>query len=138
MWWSGCNRRAHASRTCCDVSSRCHRRKNCSFLLVPSPESRVPSLRGNMTRETGTGKYEQALTKCRHLDPVPTAVAHPCDETSLAGVVEAQANRLIAPILVGPTARIRDVAARHGIDLGTTRIVDAAHSHASAPKAVGL
>jgi phosphate acetyltransferase len=91
-----------------------------------------------MTREPGTGKYEQALTKCRHLDPVPTAVAHPCDETSLAGVFEAMANRLITPILVGPVSKIRDIAERHGIDLGKTRIVDAAHSHESAAKAVEL
>src|SRR5262245_29769082 len=138
MWWSGCNRRAHASRTCCDVSSRCHRRKNCSFLLVPSPESRVPSLRGNMTRETGTGKYERALTKCRHLDPVPTAVAHPCDQSSLEGAFEAAAEGLITPILVGPEAKIRDVAARNGIDVSKTRIVDAAHSHESAAKAVAV
>jgi phosphate acetyltransferase len=91
-----------------------------------------------MTRETGTGKYEQALTKTRHLDPIPTAVAHPCDETSLAGAFEAMANRLIIPILVGPEKKIRDVAQQHGIDLGNTRIVDAAHSHASAAKAVEL
>ena len=76
-----------------------------------------------MTRETGTGKYEQALTKTRHLDPIPTAVAHPCDETSLAGAFEAMANRLIIPILVGPEKKIRDVAQQHGIDLGKTRIV---------------
>ena len=75
-----------------------------------------------MTRETGTGKYEQALTKTRHLDPIPTAVAHPCDETSLAGAFEAMANRLIIPILVGPEKKIRDVAQQHGIDLGNTRI----------------
>jgi phosphotransacetylase len=91
-----------------------------------------------MTRETGTGKYEQALSRCRTLDPVTTAVAHPCDETSLAGAFEARANGLIIPILVGPAARIREVAARHGIDLGNTRIVDAAHSHDSATKAVAL
>ena len=86
----------------------------------------------------GTGKYEQALSRTRNLDPVPTAVAHPCDETSLAGAFEARANGLIIPILVGPAARIRDVASRHGIDLGNTRIVDAAHSHDSAAKAVAL
>ena len=91
-----------------------------------------------MTRETGTGKYERALTKCRHLDPVPTAVAHPCDQSSLAGAFEAAAEGLITPILVGPEAKIRDVAVRHGIDLGNTRIVDAAHSHESAAKAVAL
>ena len=91
-----------------------------------------------MTRETGTGKYEQALSRCRHLDPVPTAVAHPCDQASLAGAFEAQAHGLITPILVGPVTRIRDVAARHGIDLGNTRIVDTPHSHASAAQAVEL
>jgi phosphate acetyltransferase len=91
-----------------------------------------------MTRETGTGKYERALTKCRHLDPVPTAVAHPCDQSSLAGAFEAAAEGLITPILVGPEAKIRDVADRYGIDLGRTRIVDAAHSHESAAKAVAL
>src|SRR6187200_2867699 len=48
------------------------------------------------------------------------------------------ANRLIIPILVGPEKKIRDVAQQHGIDLGNTRIVDAAHSHASAAKAVEL
>jgi phosphate acetyltransferase len=91
-----------------------------------------------MTRETGTGKYERALTKCRHLDPVPTAVAHPCDESSLAGAFEAAAQGLITPILVGPANKIRDVANRHRLDLGKTRIVDAAHSHDAAAKAVEL
>jgi phosphotransacetylase len=91
-----------------------------------------------MSGQTGTGKYEQALTKCRHLDPIPTAVAHPCDENSLTGAFEAAANGLIVPILVGPEKKIREVADRHGIDLGKTRIVDAAHSHDAAAKAVAL
>jgi phosphotransacetylase len=39
---------------------------------------------------------------------------------------------------VGPAAKIREVAAANGIDLGATRIVDAAHSHESAAKAVEL
>jgi phosphate acetyltransferase len=91
-----------------------------------------------MTRETGTGKYEQALSRCRNLDPVPTAVVHPCDETSLAGAVEASAQGLIKPILVGPVTKIREVAGRHGIDVGKLRLVDAPHSHAAAAKAVEL
>jgi phosphotransacetylase len=91
-----------------------------------------------MTRESGTGKYERALTKCHHLDPVPTAVAHPCDESSLAGAFEAAAEGLITPILVGPAPKIQAVANRLGIDLNKTRIVDAAHSHDAAAKAVAL
>jgi phosphotransacetylase len=69
---------------------------------------------------------------------VPTAVAHPCELTALEGAVEAGAKGLIEPILVGPEAKIRDLAAKHRIDLSWARIVDAPHSHASADKAVEL
>jgi phosphotransacetylase len=91
-----------------------------------------------MTRESGTGKYEQLLERCRSLDPVPTAVAHPCEATALVAALEAGSKGLIAPILVGPAAKIQDVADRNGIDLGTATIVDAPHSHAAAAKAVEL
>ena len=63
-----------------------------------------------MTRETGTGKYEQLLTRCRNLAAIPTAVAHPCEETALAGAIEAGQHGLIEPILVGPAAKIREIA----------------------------
>ena len=49
--------------------------------------------------------------------PVSTAVAHPCDEVSLKGAVEAARLRLIVPILVGPTARIQ--AGRKAISIST-------------------
>jgi phosphate acetyltransferase len=91
-----------------------------------------------MTRETGTGKYEQLLARCSTLEPVPTAVAHPCEASALAGAIEAGEKKLITPILVGPAAKIREVAAAAGIQLGSVRIVDAAHSHESAAKAVAL
>jgi phosphate acetyltransferase len=76
--------------------------------------------------------------RCQGLTPVPTAVAHPCEETALAGAIEAAEKGLITPILVGPAAKIREIAAAHGIALGNARIVDTAHSHASAAKAVEL
>ena len=91
-----------------------------------------------MERVYGTGKYEALLERCRSLAPVPTAVAHPCDEMALAGAMEAAGKGLIRPILVGPAARIREVADANGIHLGQTRIVDAPHSHAAAAKAVEL
>ncbi len=91
-----------------------------------------------MTRETGTGKYEQLLVRCRSLEPVATAVVHPCEQTALAGAMEAGAKGLITPILVGPAEKIDTVAKQHGIELGKTRVIDAAHSHAAAAKAVEL
>ena len=91
-----------------------------------------------MILETGTGKYEQLLERCTNLEPIPTAVAHPCDASSLSGAVEAAELGLIVPILVGPLAKITETAKTLGIDLGRFRIVDAPHSHSSAAKAVEL
>src|SRR5690242_4251802 len=87
---------------------------------------------------TGTGKYEELLERCRAFEPIPTAVAHPCAATALAGALEAAAKGLIVPILVGPVAKITEVAKQANIDLGRTQIVDAPHSHASATTAVAL
>ena len=91
-----------------------------------------------MNSETGTGKYEQLLEKCKSMEPVPTAVAHPCEASALAGAVEAAEHGLIVPILVGPAAKIAVIAKTAGIDLGKFQIVDVPHSHASATKAVEL
>ena len=91
-----------------------------------------------MSQEPGTGKYEKLLERCARLEPVPTAVAHPCEATALAGAVEAAGLGLIAPLLVGPAAKIEETARAAGIDLGGLEIVDAEHSHASAATAVGL
>jgi phosphate acetyltransferase len=83
-------------------------------------------------------KYQRLLDHCKGLPPTPTAVAHPCDESSLRGAVDAARLGLIAPILVGPRARIEAVAKEHGIDIAGLPIVDAEHGEASAEKAVAL
>jgi phosphate acetyltransferase len=91
-----------------------------------------------MNREQGTGKYEQLLVRCRSLEPVRTAVAHPCESTALVAALEAGAKGLITPILVGPAAKIAEVARSSGLTIGQTEIVDAPHSNAAAAKAVEL
>ncbi|WP_407653162.1 bifunctional enoyl-CoA hydratase/phosphate acetyltransferase [Azospirillum isscasi] len=83
-------------------------------------------------------KYERLVAACRSIAPVPTAVVHPCDATSLGGAVDAAKEGFITPILVGPAARIRAVAQAEGIDIAPYEIVDAPHSHAAAAQAVGL
>jgi phosphate acetyltransferase len=83
-------------------------------------------------------KYLRLIDAAQKLSPVITAIAHPCDEVSLEGAVEARKLRLIEPILVGPPARIHEVAARHGIDIAGMQIIEAVHSHDSAAKAVAL
>ena len=83
-------------------------------------------------------KYERLIARCKALTPVPTAVAHPCDESSLKGVVEAAELGILQPILVGPRARIEAVAAQFQLDISSYEIVDAPHSHAAAEMAVQL
>ena len=72
------------------------------------------------------------------LPPAPTAVAHPCDASSLGGAIQAAEAGVIAPILVGPRAKIEAAAAAADIDLAPYEIVDAAHSHDAAANAVAL
>jgi len=83
-------------------------------------------------------KYQRLIDFCKALPPTTTAVAHPCDESSLRGAVDAAKLGLIAPILVGPRARIEAIAKQFGIDIAGLPIVDTPHSQASAEKAVEL
>jgi phosphate acetyltransferase len=81
-------------------------------------------------------KYQRLIEQCKTLPLLPVAVAHPCDRSSLEGAVEAAKAGLIAPVLVGPRARIEAVAAENGIDIAAYPLVDAPYSQASAAAAV--
>ena len=81
-------------------------------------------------------RYDRLVRAAQQLPPVTTAVAHPCDEISIEGIVEAAKLGLITPILVGPLARIRDAAERTKADISDFPLVESAHSHDSAAKAV--
>ena len=91
-----------------------------------------------MAQQTGTGKYERLLERCKTIEAVPTAVAHPCEASALIGAVEAAHAGLITPILVGPAAKIEETAKAANVELGQLEIVDAAHSIDSAKKSVEL
>ena len=82
--------------------------------------------------------HDELLGKTESLPPVPTAVVHPCDESSLKGAVEAAEANLIDPVLVGPASKILSLAETYGLDIGRYRIVDVPHSHASAETGVRL
>jgi len=83
-------------------------------------------------------KYERLIARCKALPPVPTAVAHPCDESALRGAVEAAEMGILQPILVGPRDKIEAVAAQFKLDISGYQLVDVPHSHAAAEMAVQL
>lgn len=83
-------------------------------------------------------KYQRLIDYCKTMPPLPTAVVHPCDASSLAGAVEAAQMGLIAPVLCGPAERIRAVARESGIAIDDYPIVDAPYSEAAGEAAVQL
>ena len=85
-----------------------------------------------------SGKYERLLARSAGLGSIDTAVAYPCDDSSLGAVIEAAEAGIISPILTGPSERIRRVAAEAGLDIAPYPMVEAPDSHTAAARAVEL
>ena len=83
-------------------------------------------------------RYDHLLAITRGLAPVSMAVVHPCDTESLRGALMARDAGLILPTLVGPEAKLRQLAEQIGVSLNDCAIIDVPHSHAAAEVAVKL
>lgn len=83
-------------------------------------------------------RFQSFINLAQGLDPVLTAVVHPCDRESLRGAVLAAEHGLIRPILVGPAAKLQKIAAESNLNIAPYRIVDTAYSQESANIAVEL
>ncbi|WP_323001141.1 bifunctional enoyl-CoA hydratase/phosphate acetyltransferase [Denitromonas sp.] len=108
---------------------------------VAAPTEKIKRPRVSLPEVTISDKelrYQHLLSLTTGLSPVPTAVVHPCDASSLGGPLQAADEGLIIPILVGPEAKIRAVAEEEGFDLTGVRIVDVPHSHAAAEAGVAM
>jgi phosphate butyryltransferase len=80
----------------------------------------------------------ELIERARGGPPTATAVVHPCDPTAIQGAMDAAAAGFIAPIFIGPEAKIRTAAAAVGADLSPFRVVLTPHSHAAAAEGVAL
>jgi len=83
-------------------------------------------------------KYDRLIAAAKAIPAAATIVVHPCDESSLRGVADAAEAGIIKPILVGPSAKIKAAAFKHGIDISGFELIDVSHSEAAAAKAVEL
>ena len=110
--------------------------------LVKAPTEQIDRPRAVLPavelKEQSSDRYQQFMDMAKGMSPLRTCVVHPVDLNSLAGAVEAAADNLIAPILVGPTARIEQVARENKLDISSFELVDTPHSHAAAETAVKL
>lgn len=82
--------------------------------------------------------FDPLVDAAAALEPLATAVVHPCDALSLQGALASARQGLIAPILVGPKAKIRLAAESAGLDVVDCHVEDVPHSHAAAARAVAM
>ncbi len=78
--------------------------------------------------------FQRLVEKIRMRPPLPAAVAYPCDRDSLQLALSGAFAGYLAPLLVGPEARIRDAAAKAGVDISRLTIVNTADE----PRATGM
>ncbi|MEC9262149.1 MAG: bifunctional enoyl-CoA hydratase/phosphate acetyltransferase [Pseudomonadota bacterium] len=110
--------------------------------LVKAPTEQIDRPRAVLPavelKEQSSDRYQQFMDMAKGMSPLKTCVVHPVDLNSLAGAIEAAADNLIAPILVGPKTRIEQVALENKLDISAFELVDTPHSHAAAETAVKL
>jgi len=69
--------------------------------------------------------FHQFLERCKGLPAITTAVVWPLSDVALNGTVEAAAEELIEPVLIGDEADIKALAARIGVDISGYPILQA-------------
>jgi phosphate acetyltransferase len=107
-------------------------------VIAPAAKARCPVVELPELRFLRHDAQQSLIGRCRGLEPLDTAVIHPCDADSLRGAMEAASAGLIRPVLVGPEARIRLIAEASSIDLAGASVIDVAHSHEAASRGVAM
>src|SRR5580704_14730458 len=88
---------------------------------------------------TNRPHFQRLVDRARNLAPLPAAVVYPCDSDSLQIALSGQFAGYLAPVLIGPEARIADAAAQAGLDLSRIDLIDTPDDpHAAAQRAVEL
>ena len=83
-------------------------------------------------------KYDRLIAKARTVPSAVTLVVFPGDESSLRGALEAAEIGIIEPVLIGPAARINEIASKRGLDIERIRIVDVPDERTAAERAVAM
>ena len=108
-------------------------------VLAPTQMVRLPKISAPQIQLFDPeARFKELLSLGDGMPAVRCAVVHPCDLDSLRGAMDSARHGLIVPVLVGPEARMRQLAEEGGIDLAGVEIVAVPHSHAAAEKAAEL
>lgn len=107
-------------------------------VIAPTKKIREPIRRLPEVYLKRKNRFSELLDDTAGLEPMPTAVVHPCSSDALVGPIQAAEHNLIKPILVGPKAKIRAIAEAEGLDISSYPLVDVEHSHKAAEQAVAM
>ena len=88
--------------------------------------------------DNNSTRYQNLINMTKNFEPIRMAIVHPTDANSLMAAIDAAKLEIIIPVLVGPEAKIREVAEVEGVDLSSYEVVTTNHSHESAATAVAL
>ena len=83
-------------------------------------------------------RYDQLLAAATACPRIRMGVVHPCSREALEGALDAQRLGMIEAVLIGPQAKIREIAAHNRFNLDGITIVDVPHSHGAAARAVQM
>ena len=124
----------------CSCVNQTGERVSAGAAMVRAPREKISRAAVDLpdVRLSRHERFGARLAQALRLPPATVAVAHPCDATTLAAVIDVVQAGLVTPILVGPQAKIRAVAEAAKLDISGFRIVDCPHSHAAAARAVAL
>jgi phosphotransacetylase len=78
--------------------------------------------------------FQRLVERVRNLPALATAIVYPCDRDSLQVALSGQFAGYLAPVLVGPEARIAEAAAHAGLDLSRIELVDTPDDPAEAAR----
>lgn len=101
--------------------------------VIEWPRARLPDV--SLRRHE---RYDAFIALAKARPAIAVAVVHPCSPEAILGALEARDEGLIAPVLVGPAARVHAAAAAAQADISALPLIDVPHSHAAAAKAVEL
>ncbi len=108
-------------------------------VLAPTEKVRLPQVSAPQIQLFDPEeRFKALLAQGAGVAPARCAVVHPCDNGSLSGAMDAARYGLIVPVLIGPRARIEQVAQQAGIDLAGAEFHSVPHSHAAADLAADM
>ncbi|MEG6507828.1 bifunctional enoyl-CoA hydratase/phosphate acetyltransferase [Methyloligella sp. 2.7D] len=107
-------------------------------VIAPTEKLAVPRMALPEVTLHRHDRYERFVAEAKAPPPLATAVVHPCSPEAVQAAIEARDEGLIAPLLVGPEAKIRAAAETAGVSLDGLTIECTEHSHAAAERAVEL